>query len=117
MSHRFRSRRVVALIAAYAVALQALLLPLSVAAGAPDFSLCASASSAGPHSGAGHATGCPCAAGCGTQCCVNAIASPPETIGVLAPVSVANLAPVPAAALDVQPYRHSAQRARAPPTV
>jgi hypothetical protein len=58
----------VALFAAYAMALQALLLPLSVAAGNPFVnSLCAS-SSGGTQQPAGHQSGCPCAAGCGMQC-------------------------------------------------
>ena len=118
MNHVLPSRRIVALIAAYVVALQALLLPLSVVAATPDFSLCAAATSASAqHPGGGHANGCPCAAGCGTQCCVNAIAGPPETIVILAPLSLANVAPMPAAALDARPYRHSPQLARAPPTV
>ena len=115
MSHPFRSRRIVALVAAYVVALQALLLPLSVAAGAPDFSLCVSSASASPHSGDGHATGCPCAAGCGTQCCVNAMAGPPPTIVVHAPATIAKLAPPRAIVTAARPHLHSPQLARAPP--
>jgi hypothetical protein len=115
MNNVLRSRRIVALIAAYVVALQALLLPLSVAAAAPDFSLCASSASASPHSGAGHATGCPCAAGCGTQCCVQAIAGPPQTTIVLAPASIVQLAPPPATTTVARPYLRSPQLARAPP--
>jgi hypothetical protein len=116
MSHPFRSRRIVALVAAYVVALQALLLPRSVAAGAPDFSLCVSSASASPHSGDGHATGCPCAAGCGTQCCVNATAGPPPTIVVHAPATIiAKLAPPRAILTAARPHLHSPQLARAPP--
>ncbi len=115
MSHPLRSRRVVALIAAYVVALQALLLPLSVAAGAPDASLCASASAAGPHSGDGHATGCPCAAGCGAQCCANAMAGSPPAIVVLALAAIAKLAPPPVIVSAARPHLHSPQLARAPP--
>ncbi len=116
MSHAISSRRIVALIAAYVVALQTLLLPLSVVAGAPDVSLCASAASASAqHPGGGHATGCPCAAGCGTQCCDTAIAGPPQTVAIHAPVGAAKLAPAPAAASDARPDRHSPQLARAPP--
>lgn len=119
MSHPFRSRRVVALIAAYVVALQALLLPLSVAAGAPDFSLCLSSASASPHSGNGQthglAAGCPCAAGCGTQCCVNAIAGPPPAIAVHVPAAIATLTPSPAIVAAARPHLHGPQLARAPP--
>src|SRR5512141_1972879 len=113
MSHPLRSRRIVALIAAYVVALGALLLPLSVAAGGPDVSLCASASSAGPHSGDGHATGCPCAAGCGTQCCANAMAGPPPAIVVLAPAAIAKLTPPPRAIVSAaRPHLYRPQLAR-----
>lgn len=120
MNHSLPSRRIVALIAAYVVALQALLLPLSVAAPPPDVSLCASAGSASPHSGDGQAnglaTGCPCAAGCGTQCCVNAMAGPPPAIVVLAPAAIAKLSPPPRAIVSAaRPHLHRPQLARAPP--
>src|SRR5512135_2747451 len=116
MSHSLRSRRIVALIAAYVVAMQALLLPLSVAAGAPDFGLCVSSASASPHSGDGHATGCPCAAGCGTQCCTNAMAGPPPAIVVLAPAAIAKLTPPPRAIVSAtRPHLQHPQLARAPP--
>jgi hypothetical protein len=80
MSKSVRSRRLIALAAAYVVALQALLLPLSMAAASPfASSLCASAASdIGSHAPAGHDSGCPCAAGCGTQCCVQTLASAPS---------------------------------------
>ena len=68
-------RSIVALIAAYAVALQALLLPLSVAAAAPfDAARCAQAP-AGPSQPGDHA-GLPCVAGCLTHC-IDARAAPP----------------------------------------
>lgn len=71
------TRRIVALIAAYVVALQALLLPLSVAAGSPfQASPCSEASGGAPVQ---HDTGCPCAAGCGMQCCVQSLLGPPQT--------------------------------------
>jgi hypothetical protein len=114
MSHPFPSRRIVALIAAYVVALQALLLPLSVAP-PPDASLCASASPASPHSGDGHATGCPCVAGCGTQCCVNAVGGSTPAIVVLAPAAIARLTPPPVIVSAARPHLHSPQLARAPP--
>ena len=115
MNNRFRSRRIVALIAAYIIALQALLLPLSVAAAAPDASLCASSASASPHSGAGHAAGCPCAAGCGTQCCVHAMAGPAQTAAVAAPAIVTQLGPPPVIVSVALPFPRSPQLARAPP--
>jgi hypothetical protein len=118
MSEPSRSRQIIALVAAYVVALQALLLPLSLAAGAsPDFSLCSAATSvASPQSGPGHgSTGCPCAAGCGMQCCVHALAGPPQAIIVLALTSVGGLAPPPAFAQVARPWLRSPQLARAPP--
>ena len=72
-------RSIVALIAAYAVALQALLLPLSVAAAGPfATALCADASTHGPSSN--HQAGCPCVAGCGAQCCEAATLPPDVTV-------------------------------------
>ena len=63
-------RRIVALAATYVVVLQALLLPLTVAAAAVPMAeglcLTASADTGAP---VGHGTGCACAAGCGMQCC------------------------------------------------
>lgn len=115
MSYRLKPRRMVALVAAYVVGLHALLLPLSVAAGMFDGSLCVSASSAVPHSGAGHGTGCPCAAGCGTQCCVNAVAGAPPAVAVQIPAAVATLAPPPVVVSAARPHVRARQRARAPP--
>jgi len=110
-----RSRRIVALVAAYVVALQALLLPLSVAAGAAaDFSLCTAASSHGAPQPASHDTSCPCAAGCGMQCCVSALAVPPQTTIALAREG-ARIAPPSVIASVARPYLRSPQLARAPP--
>jgi hypothetical protein len=76
MSKPLPARRVVALIAAYVVALQALLLPLSVAAGSLlPASLCSQTANAAPGK---HDTGCPCAAGCGMQCCAQGLLEPPQ---------------------------------------
>jgi hypothetical protein len=87
MNRRPRTLRIVALLAAYVVGLQALLLPLSVAAGgALGFTICSSVASVGsPQAPAGHDTGCPCAAGCGMQCGIHALAPPPQ-------VAIADLA-------------------------
>ncbi len=86
MSEPGRIRPIIALAAAYLIALQALLLPLSVAAGgALPFNLCsAHESAASPQGPTGHSTGCPCAAGCGMQCCVHALAAPPQNPILLA---------------------------------
>ncbi len=66
-------RRLFALAAVYVVVLQALLLPLAVSAGAVHAeALCLSSGAETPMP-AGNETGCPCAAGCGTQCCAQAL--------------------------------------------
>jgi hypothetical protein len=76
MSQTKSARRVIALIAAYVVALQALLLPLSVAAGTPlQTSICSETANGAP---ARHDAGCPCAAGCGMQCCAQSLLAPPQ---------------------------------------
>ncbi len=114
MTKPIRPRRIVALIAAYVVALQALLLPLSVVAGAAaDFSLCTSASRGAPQP-ANHDTSCPCAAGCGMQCCVSALAAPPQTGGILVRSGV-RIALPPVIASVTRPYLRTPQLARAPP--
>lgn len=61
------------------MALQALLLPLAVAAGSPFVnSLCATSTHGGTQQPAGQQTGCPCAAGCGMQCHTHGLADTPQ---------------------------------------
>jgi hypothetical protein len=117
MSKSARTRRGVALIAAYVIALQALLLPLSVAAGGPFAgSLCASVSTAdGSSAPAGHEQGCPCAGGCGMQCCAVTFVVPPQVVIALhLPQAVAVAPPS-----TVRPIARLAERSpqipRAPP--
>jgi hypothetical protein len=118
MRQPLRSRRIVALAAAYVVALQASLLPLSLAVGAsPGTSLCSAATSAaGPQSGTGHGgSGCPCAAGCGMQCGIHALAGSPQAAIVLALTGAARLTPPPALTQVARSWLRSPQLARAPP--
>jgi len=117
MSESARSRRVIALAAAYMVALQALLLPLSVEAGGPfESSLCAAVASVdGSPSPAGHDSGCPCAAGCGTQCCVQSLAGPPQVAIILAPRRAIAMTPMRAIEPVIRPADRSPQIPRAPP--
>jgi len=120
MSKSKRSRRIIALIAAYAAALQALLLPLSVAAGSRfDASLCAAAASVDHEpSPAGHDSGCPCAAGCGTQCCLQTFVSPTQTMAVFDLTRViTTLAPAPAIEPVIRVADRNPQVPRAPPAV
>jgi hypothetical protein len=117
MSRPHRVRPIIALAAAYVIALQALLLPLSVAVGgSPFFSLCSAGTSvASSQSPADHQSGCPCAGSCGMQCCVHTLAAPPQTVTVLDLTQVGAL--ITPAALEpvIRLAVRSPQVARAPP--
>ena len=117
MSKSLRCRHVIALAAAYVVALQALLLPLSVAAGSPfHSSLCAAAAATdGSPQPTGHDGGCPCAAGCGTQCCVQSLFGPPQVAIILAPTRAIAMTPPRAIEPVIRPADRSPQIPRAPP--
>lgn len=117
MSQPHRARPIIALVAAYVIALQVLLLPLSVAVGgAPFFSLCSAGTSvASSQSPAGHQDGCPCAGGCGMQCCVHTLAGPPQSVTIIGLTQIGLLL-VPAVVEPViRPAARSPQVARAPP--
>lgn len=115
MSKLFRSRRLFALFAAYTIALQALLLPLTVAAFAmPDDGLCASV--AGQSQPLSHDTGCACAAGCGMQCGPQTLLGPPAQAGVtLRQASVRVMAQPTVPARIARPAQRVPQAPRAPP--
>jgi hypothetical protein len=117
MSKSLRCRHVIALAAAYVVALQALLLPLSVTAGSPfHSSLCvAAAATDGAPQPTRQDGGCPCAAGCGTQCCVQSLAGPPQVAIILAPTRVTAMTPMRAIESVIRPADRSPQIPRAPP--
>jgi hypothetical protein len=118
MSKSVRTRRLIALAAAYVVALQALLLPLSMAAAANPFlsSLCAAAASdSGSHAPTGHDSGCPCAAGCGMQCCVQTLAGPPPVTVMPGLTRAIVMKPAPAIEPVVRLADRSPQVPRAPP--
>lgn len=118
MSRSSRSRRLIALFAAYVVALQGLLLPLTVAAfAAPENVLCTAAGERSPPT-SGHDSGCVCAAGCGMQCGTLSLADAPSqdvvvlrtAQGVLVPPQLA----IPSIARPDDGIPHSP---RAPPFV
>jgi hypothetical protein len=117
MSNLFQTRRFVALVAAYVIALQALLLPLSVAAGGPFKSgLCAAALSVdGPRLPAGHDGGCPCAAGCGMQCCAQTLADPPQIMVAFVLTRATAMLQAPAIERVIRSADRSPQVPRAPP--
>lgn len=120
MRARRLSGRLIGLVAAYLVALQALLLPLSMPptaafAGAPGM-LCLTGPSADPaQHPADHDQGCPCGAGCGMQCHAPALAAAPPA-GLAAPPSQVSAVSHPALR-DVAPHRsvRVAQMPRGPP--
>jgi hypothetical protein len=113
---RNRPRRTIALLAAYLIALQALLLPLSVATGAPLASEICSTSADGSHSPVSHDTGCPCAAACGMQCCAQALTGPASVGMALAPARSSVIAFVPAIEAVFRPAAKGPQNPRAPPS-
>jgi len=117
MSKTARSRRILALAAAYVIGLQALLLPLSVATGGSfSLNLCAAATSVDSRSlPVRHDTGCLCAAACGAQCFIQTLAESPQVIVVLDPARWVVVTPSPAIALVIQPAARNPQIPRAPP--
>ena len=117
MSKSKRSRRIIALIAAYVVALQALLLPLAVAASSPfELTLCAAAASVdGSPSPAGHDSGCPCAAGCGTQCCVQSLAGSPQVTVAYRHAGFSVFVLLPSIKAAIRPVIRGPQFPRGPP--
>jgi hypothetical protein len=95
MRKRQVSRRLIGLAAAYLVALQAFILPLSLPTAAAG-ALCLSLADHSAPAPAGGDHGCPCAAGCGMQCHATAL-SPGATASLPAPRPrvAAVLAPLP----------------------
>lgn len=113
---RFKSQRIVALFAAYVVVLQALLLPLSVAA-SPAFGgvgLCLSAADSQAHPYQ-EGSGCPCAAACGMPCCAQALAHPPSIAVAFSAAVLGVLAPQPVIEVIVPSAFRGPKLARAPP--
>jgi hypothetical protein len=110
-------RRCIALIAAYAVALQ-VLLPVALAMTSPtEFPICigsatddVSRPAPAGHDGKGFGSDC-CAALCGPT----ALALPPHPIGLSMPRASARLAIVLAPLRDLPPAHHGPQSPRAPP--
>lgn len=117
MRKRHLSKRVIGLLAAYLVALQALLLPLSMPAAAQVGGLCISAQDDGgpAQQPSGHDQGCPCAAGCAMQCHAPALAAGAAARMPAPPVVIAIvLVPAPPAS-PIPPFARGAQMPRGPP--
>ena len=119
MRNPARGRPVIALIAAYAVALHGLLWPLALAAGHPlQASLCTEVSATtGTPAPAGHDNGCSCAAGCGMQCCVQTFVGPPQSIVVLNLTRAVAMTPAAVFAPVVRLADRSPVVPRAPPAI
>lgn len=116
MSFRLPTRRLIALAAAYLVAAQAILLPLSVAAASPLLSaLCVSSSDGTGHGTSGSDNGCGCAAGCGMQCCAPAALDAPAAKFRASPAVAQILAPVVVFAASLRAEERGWHRPRAPP--
>lgn len=110
-----RFNRVIALAAAYAVALQAVLLPLSVAIGSSPVLCLSSGSGGGSQAPAGHSPGCPCAAGCGMHCGIHVAAAPPESLPTFLFIGAGRSLPLPAMEQAQAHALRRPQLARAPP--
>jgi hypothetical protein len=108
-------RRIIALAATYVVVLQALLLPLAVAAAAPMRDGLCLTSGANTSTPVQHDAGCGCAAGCGTQCCGQGLigAAPASIAAGLVEFSV--LTPAFALEAAAQAAPRGPQNPRAPP--
>lgn len=118
MSKPVRSRRLIVLFAAYVVALQGFLLPLTLAAFAtPETVLCTAAGEASRQP-AGGDTGCGCAAGCGTQCCTPSLSAPPAQAELVPYITGATLVAPPLAVVAApRAPDHNPHCPRAPPVV
>jgi len=117
MRKRHFSRRLIGLLAAYLVALQALILPMSMPASAAAFGgLCRSAQRGVPaRHPAGEHRNCPCCAGCGMQCNVPTLAAGASiALPPLGPWVVAELSPAFLPGAPIAAHR-SPQMARGPP--
>ncbi|MBS0248533.1 MAG: hypothetical protein JSR61_18100 [Proteobacteria bacterium] len=118
MSKSVCSRRLIALAAAYLVAAQAIVLPLSVAASSPFLNaLCVSSSGGAGHGPAGTDGGCGCAAGCGMQCCSPAHLTTPPAEFRLKQTVTRVLAPVVVFDPGIRVDNRGSHRSRAPPVV
>jgi hypothetical protein len=107
--HRL-TRRSIALVAAYAVALQVLLLPLGIALASPFVTEHCTTEQPLHQS-----QGCPCAAGCGTTCCEHTLAAPPAEFSAAELSAAAADLVVTATVEAARPFAHIQQSARAPP--
>jgi len=108
--------RIMVLAAAYVVVLQTLLLPLTVVASNPfALTLCSTSSADGKPSPNKSDMPCACASGCGMQCCVPALLSPPSATVAIDRTPIVVLAPPTIAAIPGFVSWRGSQNPRAPP--
>jgi hypothetical protein len=99
------------------VALQALLLPLSIAAGSPFTSSNCTTSVEGSQPPGSHETICPCAAGCGMQCCIHVLNGPAHISAAIADMHANAMTPAPVILAVIRlTDRRGPQIPRAPPS-
>lgn len=115
-------RRLLAVAAAYVVALQLVLLPLTLAAANPlSGPLCsqvaANASYTAPTDPLKADTGCACAAGCGMQCGASSALAPPSSEPSIDPNLLWTLTPAAVAGAAALAQARSPHNPRAPPAV
>jgi hypothetical protein len=115
MRNPIRFRRMAALAATYVVVLQALLLPLAVAATAPRTDVLCVTSGEGAPAPAHDNTGCACAAGCGAQCCVPGLLGAARDFHVVLPADFYVLRATSAPVLAPRATLRLPQIPRAPP--
>jgi len=113
-------RRCLALAAAYVVALQIVLLPLTVAASSPLSGLLCSqaattAANAAPTDPLKTDTGCACAAGCGMQCCAGSALTPPSSAYAVDRNPLWTLTPTSVLGTPALAQARSPHNPRAPP--
>lgn len=105
------ARRSIAMLAAYVVALQMLLLPLTVAAGSVISGVHCTADQPVQHG----TQGCSCAAGCGSGCCAQALTGPPAADATLVVPRTAPEPPPIGAGKGAWPAHRVMHSARGPP--
>ena len=118
MSFRLPCRRLIGLAAAYLVAAQVILLPLSIASASQLLSaICTSAPGGAPsHQPADSTDGCGCAAACGTLCCASAALDGPAVADFAAtPAVVQVLGPTVAVVTGGRADSRGAHHPRGPP--
>jgi hypothetical protein len=111
-------RRLLAVAAAYVVALQLVLLPLTLAAANPlSGPLCSQAASnaSAPVDPLKADTGCACAAGCGMQCCAGSALVPPSSAHVVDRNALWTLTPAAVSDAAALAELRSPHNPRAPP--